>query len=232
MLHCGAKWGIIPLHDHRGNRVLFTGNHTCIIDQKQRLAIPAKFRNLLARELHRSAPPDGAAPNPGTDAGQGRAGAAGGQRASSRAARDGAEGRGTHEVDPTSESALGALEWYCVPWPNGSLRLYTAPDFERLAARRDPALMPASHEAELEADFFGFAEHIESDAAGRITLPFSVLELVGLKKGDDVAVVGAGLRIEVWPAGVYAATRGQRFQRLAIHADSAARTTPHPPSAP
>ena len=52
-LHCGAKWSIIPCHGWPGAQIhllFFTGTSEHSIDTKQRLAIPAKYRNQWSKE--------------------------------------------------------------------------------------------------------------------------------------------------------------------------------------
>jgi transcriptional regulator MraZ len=102
--------------------------------------------------------------------------------------------------------------WICVPWPGGVLRLYPEKTFELLADAQAQTLTPASDEADLEADLFGFAERIEMDKTGRISLPRSHLDLVALT--TDVVVVGARNRLEVRDRTKWLASRAERFARL------------------
>lgn len=102
--------------------------------------------------------------------------------------------------------------WFCVPWPDGSLRLYTEKRFESLAEQGEHSLTPGQDEAALEAELYGFAERIEMDSAGRITLPKSHLELAGLS--SDVVVLGARNRLEVRDRGRWMQTRDERFAQL------------------
>lgn len=102
--------------------------------------------------------------------------------------------------------------WFCVPWPDGSLRLYTEKRFESLAEQGQHSLTPGQDEAALEAELYGFAERIEMDSAGRITLPKSHLELAGLS--SDVVVLGARNRLEVRDRGRWMQTRDERFAQL------------------
>lgn len=102
--------------------------------------------------------------------------------------------------------------WICVPWPGGMLRLYPEKTFEILADSQAQTLTPASDEADLEADLFGFAERIEMDKSGRISLPKSHLDLVGLT--SEVVVIGARNRLEVRDRATWLASRSDRFARL------------------
>ncbi len=102
--------------------------------------------------------------------------------------------------------------WICVPWPGDMLRLYPEKTFEILANLQAQTLTPASDEADLEADLFGFAERLEMDKSGRISLPRSHLDLVALT--SDVVVIGARNRLEVRDRATWLASRSQRFARL------------------
>lgn len=137
--------------------MLFTGFSEHTIDAKQRLAIPAKYRN----QWHPQ--------------------------------RDG-----------------GA--WICVPWPTGHLRLYTEAVFARLSETDPGSLTPDDDQAGLESDLYGFAERIEMDGSGRITLPRLHLDLTGL--GNEVVVVGAKNRLEVRGRAEWTASMKERFERL------------------
>lgn len=137
--------------------MLFTGNAEVSIDQKQRLAIPAKYR-------------------------------------------------------AQAEEAGGGTSWRCLPWPDGCLRLYPNATFESLAGRLPTSLVPGADEAELQRSLFGLAERVEPDSVGRITIPKTLIELVGL--GAEVMVVGAGDRLEVIDRGAWKAILKQQFQNL------------------
>lgn len=102
--------------------------------------------------------------------------------------------------------------WYCVPWPGGILRLFTESRFQELAEEGRQTLTPAEEEADLDSDFFGFAERLEMDAAGRITIPKSHVELTGLT--TEVVVVGAKNRLEVRDRAKWMETAQERFQKL------------------
>ncbi len=110
------------------------------------------------------------------------------------------------------DAARDGNAWYCVPWPGGLLRLYTAPRFMTLAERSEQSLTPDQDEASLQSDLFGFAERLEMDSAGRISLPRVQLELTGL--GTEVVVVGAGNRLEVRDRSTWMASMKDRFSQL------------------
>lgn len=137
--------------------MLFTGFSEHTIDAKQRLAIPAKYRN---------------------------------------------------QWDPQRDGGA----WICVPWPTGHLRLYTEAVFTQLSASDPGSLTPDEVEAGLDSDLFGFAERLEMDGSGRISVPRLHLELTGL--GSEVVVVGAKNRLEVRDRAEWTSSMKERFQRL------------------
>lgn len=115
------------------------------------------------------------------------------------------------QLDPERDGSA----WYCVPWPGGILRLYTEKTFEQLAQQGEHSLTPDEDQADLEAQLFGFAERLEMDAQGRITLPKAHLELSGLKEtGAEVVVVGARNRLEVRDRAGWLAGQQERFAKL------------------
>ena len=86
--------------------------------------------------------------------------------------------------------------WYVLPCSKSFLRLYTENYFQTIGQTTGkPTLLPDRDTADREALLFSSAERIEMDSAGRIMLPKRQLELTGLK--NDVAVIGAGNRIEI-----------------------------------
>lgn len=139
--------------------MLFTGQSEHTIDAKQRLAIPAKYRN---------------------------------------------------QWDPVRDGGA----WVCIPWPTGHLRLFTESTFSAFARQKEPTLTPDEDTAELQTTIFGLAERLEMDSAGRINIPHQHLKLTGLEAGSEVAVVGAGDRLEVRPRGTWTQTTPERFNAL------------------
>jgi MraZ protein len=137
--------------------MLFTGYSEHSIDAKQRLAVPAKYRNLWKTE------------------------------------RDG-------------------HAWISIPWSTGHIRLYTEQYFDAVGQTSKPTLTPDRDTAELEARFYSLAERIEMDAAGRIILPKHHIELAGLK--TDVAVIGAGNRLEIHDLTRWKSTATDGFRSL------------------
>ncbi len=133
-------------------------------------------------------------------------------------------GNSEHSIDGKGRLAIAAKHragwnkekdgeaWFAVPWPTGHLRLYSEKVFIDLAERETSSLAPAEERAGLDSTLFGFAERIEMDGNGRITLPKALTELTGIK--NDVVVVGARDRLEVHDKEKWNATLQERFQRL------------------
>jgi len=102
--------------------------------------------------------------------------------------------------------------WYCVPWTGGVIRLYTETRFTQLADSAPQKLFPNADQAGLETTFFGLAERVEPDSAGRIVIARSLTELTGL--GSDVVVVGAMNRLEIHDRKSWQASIKERFAQL------------------
>jgi MraZ protein len=102
--------------------------------------------------------------------------------------------------------------WYCVPWTNRRLMLYTQARFNELAEKGEATLTPREEVAGLEAGFFGLTERLEMDSAGRITIPRLHLDLT--KIGTEVVMIGAGRRLEVWDRKDWTVGLEDRFASL------------------
>ncbi len=102
--------------------------------------------------------------------------------------------------------------WVCLPWPTGHLRLYTESYFDSASQPAKPTLIPDRDTAELEPRLFSLVEHLDMDSAGRIILPKRHLDKVGLK--TDVAVLGAGNRIEIHDLARWKANEDAGFHSL------------------
>lgn len=102
--------------------------------------------------------------------------------------------------------------WYCMPWPEGYLRLYPASRFARLAEAGPDSLTPDADRALLDVAMFSLVEQLEMDAQGRVIIPRGHLALARL--GSEVVVVGARNRLEVRDRSSWEAQRLERFQRL------------------
>ena len=133
-------------------------------------------------------------------------------------------GHSQHTIDPKLRLAVPAkyrnqwdpardgAAWFCIPWPTGHLRLYTEGRFAHMAEQGESSLAISNEQAELESRLYGFAERLEMDTAGRITLPRSHLQLAGL--GTEVVVVGARTRLEVHDRAAFEASLDERFRQL------------------
>ncbi len=113
--------------------------------------------------------------------------------------------------------------WFCVPWPTARhLRLYTEGAFAKMAEQLPASLAPPTPLAEFDASFFGYAERLELDSAGRLMIPKLHMQLTGLS--SDVVIVGARTHLEVrdreaWMKGL--ATRFDALPSLAAQIDRA-----------
>lgn len=116
------------------------------------------------------------------------------------------------------DSVRDGSAWYCIPWPTGLLRLYTEGQFQKLAGAMGSTLLPDANTAELQAGYFGFAERLEMDSAGRVTLIKKHLELTGL--GSEVVIVGAQDRLEIRSRASWEADQREMFKRLQERADA------------
>lgn len=137
--------------------MIFTGHAELVIDGKQRLAIPAKYRARL-----------------------------------------------TAEKDGTA--------WYCVPYGQSRLMLYTEKRFEEISEQGAFTLTPDARERERASTFYGMTERIEPDSAARIVIPRLHREVA--KLGDDVVMVGCGKYLEVWDKGEWDATFLPKFKDM------------------
>ncbi|MCC6285233.1 MAG: hypothetical protein IT439_08040 [Phycisphaerales bacterium] len=102
--------------------------------------------------------------------------------------------------------------WYSVPWPGGVLRLYTEGAFNSLSQIPRDSFTAGEDRDRFDTAFFSQAERLEMDASGRILLPKRHLRLTALM--DEVAVVGARNRLEVWPRAGWEAEENARFAGL------------------
>jgi len=77
------------------------------------------------------------------------------------------------------------------------IAVWSAGEFEEYVARMLQGLDPLSADyVNLERYLNAYSAEVELDAAGRVMLPAKLLEEAGL--GREVAVIGAGNRLEVW----------------------------------
>lgn len=102
--------------------------------------------------------------------------------------------------------------FYTVPWKNQRLLIFTESSFHALTKARAQSLAPSEDAEEAEPDYFGMSDRSELDSAGRISIPKFQLELVGLT--NDVMLVGAGQRMELWDRTTWEQGMAERFKRL------------------
>ncbi|MBX3364577.1 MAG: division/cell wall cluster transcriptional repressor MraZ [Phycisphaeraceae bacterium] len=117
-----------------------------------------------------------------------------------------------------SEDEGRGFFWYCVAWPGGMLRLYTEDAFERMGRRLGDSLTASSQRAQLDRTLFGNAERLEMDSAGRIMVPKRHLKLTGIP--NEVVVVGARNRLEVWSREAWEAQEQDQFSKLSALIDA------------
>lgn len=112
----------------------------------------------------------------------------------------------------TSGSQPSTPAWISLPWPDGSIRLYTEPTFEELASSWTDSLTLSENQAKLRRAIFASAERIEPDSAGRIRVPQKHLTLAGI--GSAVVVIGAGSMLEIRDRDTWLAEEQKRFNDL------------------
>jgi MraZ protein len=75
--------------------------------------------------------------------------------------------------------------------------IWCAADFEAYVESLLDGMHPLSENyTKIERYFNAYSSELELDAAGRVMVPAKLLEAAGLSK--EVAVIGAGRRLEVW----------------------------------
>lgn len=145
-------------------------------------------------------------------------------------------GLSSHTIDPKLRLAIPAKyrnqwdanrdgkAWFCVPSPEGHLKLYTERTFEGMSPGAGvDELRPVDEAARNEASYFAFAERLEMDTAGRINLPKRHLELAEI--GTEVVIIGARNRLEIHDEARWNAEELTRFRALARRSPP----TPLPP---
>lgn len=115
---------------------------------------------------------------------------------------------GNHKTAPDTSTTA----WIALPWPDGSIRLYTEPTFEELASAWTDSLTLSEDQAKLRRAIFASAERIEQDSAGRIRVPQKHLDLAEI--GSAVVVIGAGSMLEIRDRDQWLAEEQRRFNDL------------------
>jgi len=95
----------------------------------------------------------------------------------------------------------------------GVLKLYPMKKFAELCAAYEESATADADVETWEAAFYGRAEEIEMDGAGRLTLPKALLEKVGLV-GEELVIVGAGNRLELRAKREWEATLAKTEPRM------------------
>lgn len=104
--------------------------------------------------------------------------------------------------------------WYAMPWIGGVIRLFTEAEFQKLAEPVMPrTLALGEDEAALKRLLFGRSARLETDSAGRIRLPESMLKAVGLDR--EVVLIGCGDCLEVANRSDWQAKEQDDLEQLA-----------------
>ena len=91
--------------------------------------------------------------------------------------------------------------------------MYPMKKFAELCAAYEESATADADVETWEAAFYGRAEEIEMDGAGRLTLPKALLEKVGLV-GEELVIVGAGNRLELRAKREWEATLAKTEPRM------------------
>jgi len=87
------------------------------------------------------------------------------------------------------------------------IAIWCAADFNAYVESVLAGVHPLSGDyVKFERYFNAYAAEVELDAAGRVMLPAKLIDAAGL--GRDVAVIGAGNRLEVWSRDAWETERG------------------------
>lgn len=117
-------------------------------------------------------------------------------------------GEYTHTLDAKGRLAVPAryrsrFEQGLVITPGVEACLYIYPmeAWEAKAKQIDEKNLSAAQRRQVERVFFGNATELELDAQGRVTLPAKYRQRANLE--DDVLIIGARDRLELWNAATY-----------------------------
>lgn len=120
---------------------------------------------------------------------------------------------------------------YLAPGTDGSLSLYAASTFERLADRLEEGSPNGREERAFSRLFYAQVQRIEIDKQGRIRLPADLVQLASLRK--DIVLLGVRDHLEVWERGrweEYLSQTQPHYDELAENAFGDKRfslSTPH-----
>jgi MraZ protein len=112
-----------------------------------------------------------------------------------------------HSLDPKNRvfipakfrEALGETFVICKS-PDHCLFIYSDEEWERLS-EEIYALPPGKNSRQIQREIFRNADTVTPDKQGRVTVNAALCSYAGLDK--DVAIVGAGKRIELWDAATW-----------------------------
>lgn len=102
--------------------------------------------------------------------------------------------------------------WISMPRGEKLVWLFPEAGFEKLSASWDDSLIPDEETEELQQALYSFSEKVEMDAAGRVTLPRTHLDLTGLD--GEVAVIGAKNHLEVHDRAGWQAREKERLAKM------------------
>jgi MraZ protein len=95
------------------------------------------------------------------------------------------------------------------------LYVWPAAEFARITEQLRQAPVTSKAARDYMRVFFAGASDELPDKQGRITVPPALREYAGLRRGGDVAVIGANTRVEVWDAEAWQRYLGEQEQSFA-----------------
>lgn len=99
---------------------------------------------------------------------------------------------------------------YVIPEQDEALSLYTEKGFERRADELDDSELDAEELLEYERMLFSLARRVELDKQGRVRLPDSLLQRVGL--GSEVVLLGVKDHLEIRDRAAWSAYMERRLK--------------------
>lgn len=102
--------------------------------------------------------------------------------------------------------------WISLPRGERLLWLFPEAGFERLSDDWADSLTPDEETEELQQALYSFAEKVDMDAAGRVTLPRTHLDLTQLD--GEVVVIGAKNHLEIHDRAAWQAQDKERLAKM------------------